>query len=58
MKRAVQVYSVGFVFLLGGAAGAALSHFTASKIAPWLSVASSGVAAILTVVALWMSGRG
>ncbi|HJP64888.1 MAG TPA: hypothetical protein VKA30_01135 [Actinomycetota bacterium] len=57
MRRALQVYGVGFVFLLGGGVGAALSHFTASKIAPWLSIGSSGIAVVLTLAALSISRR-
>jgi hypothetical protein len=57
MKLAIRVYALGFVFLLGAGAAAALSHFTASRIAPWLSVGASGGAALLTVVAVTLSGR-
>ena len=49
------VYGGAFLFLLGAAAAAALSHFTASRIAPWLSMGFSGGAIVLTLTALGMS---
>jgi hypothetical protein len=48
------VFAAGFLFLLGAAAAATLSHFTASGIAPWLSVGYSGGAVGCTIVAVMM----
>jgi hypothetical protein len=50
----LRVYGIAFLCLLGAAAGAALSHFTASRIAPWLSIGASGAAVVVTLVALGM----
>ncbi|MFN2590719.1 MAG: hypothetical protein ABR518_08100 [Actinomycetota bacterium] len=51
----LRVYGGGFVFLLGAGAAVALSHFTASRLAPWISIGCSGAAVALTVGALVMS---
>lgn len=51
------VYAGAFAFLLGAAVTAALSHFTASRIAPWLSIGSSSAAVVLTMTSVLMSRR-
>jgi hypothetical protein len=53
----LRLYGAGFLFLLGAATEAALSHFTASRAAPWLSIGFSGAAVILTLAAVGMSRR-
>jgi len=53
----VAVYAGAFVFLLGSGAAAALSHFTASRIAPWLSLGLSAAAVVAAMMALAMSSR-
>jgi hypothetical protein len=49
------VFAGAFICLLGAAAAAALSHFTASRIAPWLSIGYSGAAVVFTAAAIVMS---
>ena len=51
----LTVFGAGFLFLLAAATEAALSHFTASRLAPWLSIGFSGAAVVLTVAAIQMS---
>ncbi len=51
------VFAAGFLFLLGAAAAATLSHFTASGVAPWLAVGYSGGAVGCTVAAVLMADR-
>jgi len=52
----IAIFAIGFVFLLGAVAAAGFAHFTASRIAPWLSVGYSGAAVICTILAL-VTGR-
>jgi hypothetical protein len=40
------------MFLLGAAAAVAIGQFTASRLAPWLSIGYSAAAVLCTVVAL------
>jgi hypothetical protein len=49
------VFAAGFLFLLGAAAAATLSHFTASGVAPWLAVGYSGAAVGCTVASVLMA---
>jgi hypothetical protein len=51
------VFAAGFLFLLGAAAAATLSHFTASGVAPWLAVGYAGGAVVCTIAALLMRDR-
>jgi hypothetical protein len=46
------VFGLGFVLLLAAVAAAGFAHFTASGIAPWLSIGCSGGAVACTVAAL------
>lgn len=62
MLRPIQVtprgvFAAAFLFLLGAAAAATLSHFTASGVAPWLAVGYSGGAVGCTIAALLMRDR-
>jgi hypothetical protein len=52
----VAIFAIGFLFLLGAVAAAGFAHFTASGVAPWLSIGSSGAAVLCTVLAL-VTGR-
>lgn len=52
----VAIFAIGFLFLLGAVAAAGFAHFTASRVAPWLSIGYSGVAVLCTVLAL-VTGR-
>lgn len=52
----VVIFAIGFVFLLAAVVAAGFAHFTASRIAPWLSIGYSGAAVICTILAL-VTGR-
>ena len=49
---ATGIFALGFVCLVGAVVAAGFAHFTASGVAPWLSVGLSGGAVICTVAAL------
>jgi hypothetical protein len=46
------VFAAAFMFLLGATAAVAIAQFTASRVAPWLSMGYSAAAVLCTVVAL------
>jgi len=48
----VWMFAVGFLFLLAAVTAVGFAQFTASRLAPWLSIGFSAVAAICTGVAL------
>ncbi len=48
----VGMFAVGFLFLLAAVTAVGFAQFTASRLAPWLSIGFSAVAAICTGVAL------
>jgi hypothetical protein len=52
----VAIFAIGFLFLLAAVAAAGFAHFTASGVAPWLSIGYSGAAVFCTVLAL-VTGR-
>ena len=48
----VGMFAIGFLFLLAGVTAVGFAQFTASRLAPWLSIGFSAAAAICTGVAL------
>jgi len=48
----IGMFAVGFLFLLAAVTAVGFAQFTASRLAPWLSIGFSAVAAICTGVAL------
>jgi purine-cytosine permease-like protein len=46
------VLAAAFLFLLGATAAVAIGQFTASRVAPWLSMGYSAGAVVCTVLAL------
>jgi hypothetical protein len=50
------VFAAAFMFLMGAAVAVAMGQFTASRLAPWLSMGYSASAVVCTIVAL-LRGR-
>jgi hypothetical protein len=48
----VGTFAAAFIFLLGATAAVAMGQLTASRVAPWLSIAYSAGAIVCTIVAL------
>jgi hypothetical protein len=51
------VFAAAFMFLLGATAAVAIAQFTASRVAPWLSIGYSAAAVLCTVVAVVRRAR-
>ncbi|MGH2572696.1 MAG: hypothetical protein ACRDGU_04315 [Actinomycetota bacterium] len=50
------VFAAAFMFLMGAAVAVGMGQFTASRLAPWLSIGYSAAAVVCTVAAL-LRGR-
>jgi len=49
------MFAIGFLFLLAAVTAVGFAQFTASRLAPWLSIGFSAAAAICTAVALLLA---